>query len=327
MKCTLRGLLKLSVNIAIVIILFDYKHSIYETKGTATVKQPILHKKITTFLSDKLLETLVIIPTLATDNEKEYRQFIRETWKKTLPSNTRLLFFIGVRNLYMWDIAALDEELEQHEDIIKMDIKETYEGLSTKMAEIYLWIYKASQQGLFPNAKWVFKTDTDVWFNPKGFFDIIKDLPNEKTWIGSLNTEAPVLRTGAWKNQQYTAMKYPFYNAGAGYALSLDIILWIGENYENGFLKIMPNEDALVGVWLAGLDVNIIDTPYILPQIGRHGKKLDAPWNTKCSKMVFLVHNLTLKGLKHAFVRYHKCGTTCMNECDISDDDIQKYFK
>ena len=323
MKYSLRSCVKISVNIWILILLLHYKHTI----SNAELQHPKLQDKVNNFLADDRLETLVIIPTLATAEEKEYRKFIRETWKKTLPKNTKLLFFIGVKELYTWNKIDVENELEEHSDIVQLNISETYEGLSTKMAEIYSWINKACHNRLLTNVKWIFKTDTDVWFNPSGFFDIIKSLPNDKTWIGSLNTLAPVLRRGPWKNTQYTALTYPFYNAGAGYALSLDIVNWIGTNYDNGMLKIMPNEDALVGIWLAGLDINIIDTPYILPQIGRHGKKLDAPYNTKCSDKVFLIHNMSLKGLKHAFVRYHKCGTTCENQCKITNDDIMIYFK
>eukprot|EP00834_Sanchytrium_tribonematis_P004390 NODE_213_length_12556_cov_0.937063.p5 type:complete len:325 gc:universal NODE_213_length_12556_cov_0.937063:3058-2084(-) len=303
----------------VILILIQYKAEIVKQTGTIIDGNPRL-------VLNPGISMLVVIPITNTDIEKEYREFIRNTWKKTLPENTKLLFFLGIKGHYRWELDQIDDEIAEFGDIIKLNFKESYKDLSLKMAMIYQWIYESSQN-TYPNLKWIFKTDTDVWFNPTGFFSIIKNLPSERLWIGSMNTEAGVLRRGAWANPDYTSIKYPHYNAGAGYGLTIDIVSWIGENFKLGMLKIMPNEDALVGIWLAGLNVRIIDTPYILPQIGRHGKKLDSPWANKCSKKAFLIHNMSLKGLKDSFVRYKKCGTTCAKECDITTDDIKQYYK
>eukprot|EP00835_Amoeboradix_gromovi_P006581 NODE_804_length_4102_cov_0.255309.p1 type:complete len:329 gc:universal NODE_804_length_4102_cov_0.255309:1778-792(-) len=323
-----KNMFKLAVNACIVFLLFNYK---YEISNTDSYSENLMAQASKSYYgnnaTNEQLETLIVIPSLATASEKEYRKFIRETWKKTLPIHTKLIFFIGTKSLYSWDISDINSEMELHHDIVKMNIKETYVGLSDKMAEIYLWICLARKKGLFPSVKWIFKTDTDVWFNPTGFFETIKGIPDSKTWVGSMNTEAPVLRRGPWANTLYTSNMYPHYNAGAGYALSLDLVLWIGENYEKGFLKIMPNEDAMIGIWIAGLNVKIIDTPFILPQIGRHGKKLDAPYNQRCSEKVFLIHNMSLRGLKNSYVRYQKCRTTCQNKCPITEEDVLEYFK
>ena len=268
-----------------------------------------------------LVETLIIIPSLFSKIGYDYRDFIRQTWKKTLTKDTKLLFFIGIQDLYYWDKEKLNKEQLEHNDIVYMDIHETYKTLSLKMAEIYLFIYNARLNRDYSNLKWVFKTDTDVWFNPDAYFKVIKDLPQKRTWVGSNNILAPVLTRGPWANKKYTSSVYPLYNAGAGYAVTIDIIEWVALNYNSNFLKLMTNEDALLGIWLAGLNVHIIDTPYILPQIGRHGKKLDAPWDSKCSKDVFLVHNLSLKGIKDAHTRYKKCQTTCSRDCELSTEE------
>eukprot|EP01120_Amphizonella_sp_Union-15-10_P008794 TRINITY_DN3229_c0_g3_i1.p1 TRINITY_DN3229_c0_g3~~TRINITY_DN3229_c0_g3_i1.p1 ORF type:complete len:147 (-),score=20.38 TRINITY_DN3229_c0_g3_i1:65-460(-) len=47
---------------------------------------------------------------------------------------------------------------------------------------------------------------------------------------------------------------YPMYPTGAGYIISADLVFWLARQWEDGWLKTWANDDAGLGIYLAGIN-------------------------------------------------------------------------
>eukprot|EP00835_Amoeboradix_gromovi_P000517 NODE_18_length_40692_cov_0.469183.p10 type:complete len:345 gc:universal NODE_18_length_40692_cov_0.469183:10090-9056(-) len=269
--------------------------------------------------------TLIVIPSVTTQVQYHYRKAIRSTWKKTLPSSMKLLFFIGKNNLNSQDSTALQLEASQNNDIVLLDFSEDYHLLSRKMVEIYKYI--DSHLELFNGLKWILKTDTDVWINAIRFEQLLNKYQPNKTVIGKIYKNGVVYRKGPWANKDYTSSHYPMYMAGAGYALSFDVVHWLVQQDSEGWLKYMSNEDALLGIWIAGLNVEMVDNDGIKPNIFDHNRKFRRPLPKFCNKESLLIHNLSRRGVLITSETFNKCNSPCLDDCptDIKKE-LSKYL-
>ena len=269
--------------------------------------------------------TLIVIPSITTQVQYHYRKAIRSTWKKTLPSSMKLLFFIGKSGLNNQDQNALKLEASQNDDMVLLDIKEDYDQLSRKMVFIYKYI--DDNLHLFKGVKWVFKTDTDVWLNGPKLESLLLDYEPSKVVIGKAYKNAPVLRTGAWANTEYTSSNYPMYMAGAGYVISYDVVSWLVKQDKQGWLKYMNNEDALMGIWLAGLNVDLINIESIRPNIFAHNRKFRRPLPKYCDKDSILIHNLSRRGVLITAETWLQCESPCLDDCPSAiQQELSKYL-
>uniref|UniRef100_A0AC34F621 Hexosyltransferase n=1 Tax=Panagrolaimus sp. ES5 TaxID=591445 RepID=A0AC34F621_9BILA len=91
-----------------------------------------------------------IIPKLPTTFEKiivirsapnaiKYRDYIRDTWKQTFPSEVPVIFVVGKSKTD--DVLA---ESEKHSDILQLDFIDSYFNLTLKMMATYGYILKHS---------------------------------------------------------------------------------------------------------------------------------------------------------------------------------------
>ena len=163
---------------------------------------------------------LVAIPSVGSRSERLYRSIVRKTWKQSLGGDISLLFFIGTQGLNMTAIESINEEQRKNRDIVKLDYVESYEGLSDKMLLIYQWIAKQRKN----NLEWIFKTDTDIWFNPEGFKLSISNIKPHRSWLGRTIMDSGIFKKGPWANPDYPSKVYPSYHAGAGYAITMDSV-------------------------------------------------------------------------------------------------------
>eukprot|EP00834_Sanchytrium_tribonematis_P000683 NODE_13_length_54415_cov_0.522424.p17 type:complete len:344 gc:universal NODE_13_length_54415_cov_0.522424:14320-13289(-) len=306
---TTRGIIVLLI-VFVLYVLFKPVSSVVEVQTSSKLKIPVVEEEF---------NTLIVIPSITTQIQYHYRKAIRSTWKKSLPSSMKLLFFIGKNDLNSQDKNALELELQQNDDIILLDISENYNMLSHKMVAIYKYIDENKHN--FKGLKWIFKTDTDIWLNAQKLQSILLEYEPQKVVIGRVYKNAPVLRSGPWENKEYTASYYPQYMAGAGYALSVDILYWLVKQDQNGWLKYMNNEDALLGIWLAGLNVDMINHDGIHPNIFSHNRKFRRPIPKYCNKESVLIHNLSRRGVLITFETFSKCQSPCLDDCPA---DIQQ---
>ena len=269
--------------------------------------------------------TLIVIPSITSQVQYHYRKAIRTTWKKALPASMKLLFFIGKNNLNRQDQNALYLESSQNDDMVILDINEEYDQLSHKMVAIYRYI--ADNPDLFKGLKWVFKTDTDVWLNALKLESLLNEYEPRKIVIGKAYKNAPVLRKGDWANTEYTSSHYPMYMAGAGYIMSFDVVEWLVQQDKLKWLKYMNNEDALLGIWLAGLNVDLINHEGIRPNIFAHNRKFRRPIPKFCDKDSLLIHNLSRRGVLITSETFSRCQSPCLDDCPIEiQNELSKYL-
>ncbi|KAL7752136.1 hypothetical protein RI367_002179 [Sorochytrium milnesiophthora] len=270
---------------------------------------------------------LIAIPTSANKEEATYRQVIRSTWGAVLTANSkspathplfkqvRLLFFIGTGGLSSSARTQLEEEQAQNDDLVLLDIDESYRDLSRKMVVIYSWI--ASQMPKrYPELKWILKTDTDVWINVRNILTFFDQYKPVRTFIGYRYLDNIRLLQGKWANPQYSSRYYPQYMAGAGYIVSADIVEWVQQQSAAGWLKIMPNEDALMGIWFAGMDVAWVHSPRFKPFIDpRFKERITHLPDWACHDDDVLLHHLSPAGIQEIHHYYTTCGGPCAKSC------------
>eukprot|EP00835_Amoeboradix_gromovi_P001819 NODE_91_length_21779_cov_0.171356.p9 type:complete len:306 gc:universal NODE_91_length_21779_cov_0.171356:16242-15325(-) len=246
-------------------------------------------------------EIFIVIPSAPLYSEN--RDAIRKTWKLDLHPNMRLNFYVGVLHLNVTILEDLKNEMEENGDMVLLsDFKDAYNDLTSKMVHIYRHI-TLHETGI----KWVFKTDTDVWLNINKLQTNL-NITAHQTAVGSEISNSPVYRTGVYANTKYKNTFYPTYFSGAGYAISFDVIEWIVDQYINGWLEPISNEDAAFGVWISGTPVKLIKLDICDNRMNRSSNR---KFFKKCKRDHLLIHYLNMRSIFQADINYKICGNAC----------------
>ncbi|KAL3885858.1 hypothetical protein ACJMK2_025890 [Sinanodonta woodiana] len=177
-------------------------------------------------LYDDSGEIYLIIFIFTTHQRQQERNAIRQTWLNYTnknKANIRYSFLLGevpdenIRKL-------VEEENKIHNDIIKEDFVDTYQNLTYKTMMAFKYaITKCS------HAKFVLKTDDDMWVNIPGLLKVLK---REETTLqtavgGACHPEAGPIRNPASKwyasFQSYPHNSYPGFCSGTGYVTSINV--------------------------------------------------------------------------------------------------------
>ncbi|XP_047475768.1 beta-1,3-galactosyltransferase 1-like [Penaeus chinensis] len=176
-------------------------------------------------------------------------------------------FFPYTRMKTMYVIASADSEATQKylqresdafHDIIQLDFFDSYENLTLKTLAILHWT-----KTFCSNAKWVFKSDTDVFVNS---FAVAKYLRhNLSDFVCSVCKRCPVCRKGMdclekwWvSEQEYANEYYPPYCHGSAYIIRTDTAIKIYERANKTHPLVI--EDAyFTGVLTDDMDVTYTD--------------------------------------------------------------------
>ncbi|XP_061480521.1 UDP-GalNAc:beta-1,3-N-acetylgalactosaminyltransferase 2 isoform X2 [Rhineura floridana] len=140
--------------------------------------------------------------------------------------------------------ALLKEESNTYDDIVFVDVIDTYRNVPAKLLNFYRWTVEAVSFNV------LLKTDDDCYIDLEAVFNRIK-LKN----LGRPNTcfrlNWAVDRTGKWQELEYPSPAYPAFACGSGYVISKDIVEWLARNSER--LKIYQGEDVSMGIWMAAI--------------------------------------------------------------------------
>ncbi|XP_062980429.1 UDP-GalNAc:beta-1,3-N-acetylgalactosaminyltransferase 2 isoform X2 [Elgaria multicarinata webbii] len=141
--------------------------------------------------------------------------------------------------------ALLKEESNTYDDIVFVDVVDTYRNVPAKLLNFYRWTVEAASFDV------LLKTDDDCYIDLEAVFNRIKlkSLGRPNTWWGKLNWA--VDRTGKWQELEYPSPAYPAFACGSGYVISKDIVEWLASNSER--LKIYQGEDVSMGIWMAAI--------------------------------------------------------------------------
>ncbi|XP_075049858.1 UDP-GalNAc:beta-1,3-N-acetylgalactosaminyltransferase 2 [Mixophyes fleayi] len=143
--------------------------------------------------------------------------------------------------------AALREESDAHQDIVFVDLVDTYRNVPRKLLLFYRW--------LVANADFDFllKTDDDCFIDLDNVFRALqaKRLKGPNAWWGNFRLNWAVDRTGKWQELEYLSPAYPAFACGSGYVISQDIVRWLAANADG--LKTYQGEDVSMGIWMSAI--------------------------------------------------------------------------
>ncbi|XP_057387593.1 UDP-GalNAc:beta-1,3-N-acetylgalactosaminyltransferase 2 isoform X2 [Balaenoptera acutorostrata] len=164
---------------------------------------------------------------------------------KNLHSRPRRLLD-HISNLHEED-ALLKEESSLYDDIVFVDVVDTYRNVPAKLLNFYKWTVETTSFDL------LLKTDDDCYIDLEAVFNRIalKNLDGPNFWWGNFRLNWAVDRTGKWQELEYPSPAYPAFACGSGYVITRDIVHWLAGN--SGRLKTYQGEDVSMGIWMAAI--------------------------------------------------------------------------
>lgn len=242
-------------------------------------------------------ELLVLIVSAPENAEK--RAAIRETWLSSHQSQIRGYFVVGVKDLQHTQKQLLEEEAEEFEDLIFLNISDSYKGLTGKVLRM---IEYANDHFV---GKLLMKCDDDTFINtPLLAEEIGKSLyEQERIYWGFFDGRAPVLKKGKWAEPSYRICdRYVPYALGGGYIISWKLVNYLARSLND--LKLYQNEDVSMGTWLAGVDVVRI-----------HDERFDTEWQSRgCSNNLLVRQNTQPSQMRAFWARLNAGKKLCTKE-------------
>ncbi|XP_019382266.1 PREDICTED: UDP-GalNAc:beta-1,3-N-acetylgalactosaminyltransferase 2 [Gavialis gangeticus] len=143
--------------------------------------------------------------------------------------------------------TLLKEESRIYDDIVFVDVVDTYRNVPAKLLNFYRWTVESTSFDL------LLKTDDDCYIDLEAVFNRImhKKLDRPNIWWGNFRLNWAVDRTGKWQELEYPSPAYPAFACGSGYVISKDIVQWLASNSER--LKTYQGEDVSMGIWMAAI--------------------------------------------------------------------------
>ncbi|KAG2467233.1 B3GL2 acetylgalactosaminyltransferase, partial [Polypterus senegalus] len=122
--------------------------------------------------------------------------------------------------------TLLMEESQAHQDIVFVDVVDTYRNVPSKLLHFYEWSVENADFEL------LLKTDDDCYVDMDAMFEKIrrKRLKRRNFWWGNFRQSWAVDRTGKWQELEYASPAYPAFACGSGYVASKDVVQWLADN-------------------------------------------------------------------------------------------------
>ncbi|XP_063222313.1 UDP-GalNAc:beta-1,3-N-acetylgalactosaminyltransferase 2-like isoform X2 [Bacillus rossius redtenbacheri] len=207
---------------------------------------------------------------------------------------------------------ALMSEMAWKNDILLLDVEDTYRNLPSKMLAFYEMAYKEFE------FSYLLKTDDDTFVDVKKVVKTLEDLQeSEETdmharpgpWIWSCFREFwPVQAHGKWAEPSYRSLTYPPFPCGAGYVLSRDTVRFLALNAREHLHARFQGEDVSLGIWLAGVNperyVGGAPVNGTVPCEWTHGR--DRCTATACNKA-----QLSIVEMYNTWNLLNLCGNMC----------------
>ncbi|ESO93078.1 hypothetical protein LOTGIDRAFT_119959 [Lottia gigantea] len=164
-------------------------------------------------------EVFLLMVVLSTPSDFIIRQTIRETWGSfaSSKSNIRLAFMLGKLESEIFD-KKIEEESENHHDIIQKDFIDSYGNLTLKSESILHYSAFFCQ-----NAQYILKVDSDMFINVPLLLDSLKNSDDGVSIIGhKLVNERPIVnKTEKWyiDPSTYPLSYFPDFTSGTCYVI------------------------------------------------------------------------------------------------------------
>lgn len=243
---------------------------------------------------------------------------------RSMWANMKYLPHFGMKTVFVVAIPQYDDvqellevESKIHHDIIQLDFLDAYGNLTLKTLSILHWT-----KTFCPQAKWILKSDTDVFVNPFALTQYLNE--TEADFVCKVCYHCRVCRAGThcppkWfvSREEYPDEYYPTYCLGSAYVLRANLAnkiyalankthpLIIEDAYFTGILTKNMNVsyDALRGaMFLRGANFlpryvtnNVI---FMLADLIRYNIKISSLWNN-------LAKN-NIQQYNHTYIRVFK---------------------
>ncbi|XP_057369826.1 beta-1,3-galactosyltransferase 5-like isoform X2 [Daphnia carinata] len=167
-------------------------------------------------------KTLLIVVISAAEHSAK-RDLIRRTWASPSVLNVdwiQVIFLVGsTRDENKVTTEQLKKENAQHEDLVQVNVVDTYANLTLKSVAMLHWTHSHC-----PGAELVLKCDDDNYINWNVFMKILPAINATRSIYG---TPVPTLFAERWKSQKHYVSRlvwpwprYPSYLMGGCYAIS-----------------------------------------------------------------------------------------------------------
>lgn len=184
--------------------LSHYIQTEYET-SLVSARKPLL-------CIEQLDPVLIVYFVTSAPRNRKNRRIIRETWGKNL--RPKPIFFLGVTDDYL-DMELAVNEAKLYQDVVIENFIDSYNNLTLKTG----FMLKHFME-LCPNARFLMKTDDDMFVNTKLINELLTD---ESSLFGKVITGSKPFRTpiSKWYTPKwlYKNDYYPTYLSGTGYII------------------------------------------------------------------------------------------------------------
>ncbi|XP_043931814.1 UDP-GalNAc:beta-1,3-N-acetylgalactosaminyltransferase 2 isoform X2 [Protopterus annectens] len=188
--------------------------------------------------------------------------------------------------------ALLQEESIHNQDIVFVNVVDTYRNIPSKLLHFYKWSVEHEEFSL------LLKTDDDCYIDLEAILTSAeqKNLERTNIWWGNFRLNWAVDLTGKWQEREYPSPVYPAFACGSGYILSGDLIHWLANSFQR--LKAYQGEDVSLGIWMAAVG----------PQ-----KYQDARWlcEKNCEVGMLSSPQYSPEELTELWKRRETCGNPC----------------
>ncbi|XP_075132172.1 beta-1,3-galactosyltransferase 1-like [Leptodactylus fuscus] len=207
----------------------------------------------------------LVLMVLVESHDVESRHTIRETWgnESIYDVDVVTIFLVGLPQLAPKLIQTLlEEESVVFGDIIQQDFMDTYYNLTLKTLMGMEWVTKFCS-----SASYVMKADIDIFNNVDYLVHRLlhPDLPVRKNYFtGDIKNNTGPMRDKAYykwyvPKEIYPNDTYPPYCTGPGYVFSADLAKQIYDVAQE--IRVIPMEDAFMGICLYELHINLTRSP------------------------------------------------------------------
>ncbi|XP_035218881.1 UDP-GalNAc:beta-1,3-N-acetylgalactosaminyltransferase 2-like isoform X2 [Stegodyphus dumicola] len=190
--------------------------------------------------------------------------------------------------------TKLELEKQQNNDILLVDVTDTYRNLPRKLLSFYKWLEYGHK------FSYVMKTDDDCVID---ILSILQKLQSSSVFHSerpclwsSFRKEWNVNYIGKWADYDYRSPFYPAFPCGAVYLLSHKAATWISSNAE--YLFPYQGEDVSMGIWLSAINADFIQDDNF---------KCDL----ECNSESYNRAQLTLDQIYEVWHLFEKCQNLC----------------
>ncbi|XP_054897572.1 beta-1,3-galactosyltransferase 2-like isoform X2 [Poeciliopsis prolifica] len=204
----------------------------------------------------KVSSPLLVLMVPVAPKDVLARDAIRATWGKDRVVQGEMvltLFMLGLDNRH--DVEKLQQENQQHNDLIQSNFLDTYLNLTIKTMVIMDWLATRC-----PSAAYAMKVDSDMFLNVDNLVIMLKKpgIPQKNYLTGMLQGNVPVIRdkNSKWyvPEEMFPDPQYPTYTLGMGYVFSNDLPAKFVDVSKS--IKPFNIEDAYIGMCIKKLGLS-----------------------------------------------------------------------